>query len=181
MSEKKSFLDKVPLLKKLKNVKGIEYVVVIVLCIIVLIIYFSTTTDKKDNSNVSIQKTSSFEYAQILEDKLAKVLSQISGAGDVSVMVTIENSSEIVIATSTEERVNTSAGSSNTTQSSTTVTNPIIIDDEPVVIMEKLPTIKGVIVVAQGANDVKVRLNLLTAVQTLIDIDVNKIEILVGK
>ena len=112
-----------------------------------------------------------------MEDKLSKVLSNVSGAGKVSVMLTLESGSEIIVAKTKEERTNTSSNSTSVT----VVESPVIVGKEPLILMEILPKIKGVIVVAQGANDVAVRLELLRAVQALIDVDSNKIEIFVGK
>ena len=180
MSEKKSLIDKFPLLSKLKKIKGIEYIIIGIICVLVLIIYFTVHTSTTGTSSTKDEKTISSAYAQELEQKLCSVLSEVAGAGKVSAMVTLEGGSEIVVATSTEERVNTSSGSSNSTQSNTRVESPVIVNNAPLVVMEYYPKIKGVVIVAQGAKDVKVRLELLKAVQTLIDIDVSHIEILAG-
>ena len=177
--EKKSLLDKLPLLNKLKKVKGIEYIIVGIVCLLVFVIYFTTMSNGNSSNNTT--KTTPTNYAEVLETKLGNVLSQVAGAGKVSVMVTLENSGEIIIATSTEEKTNISSGSSNSTQSNTKVEAPVIVDDQPLIVMEYYPKIKGVLVVAQGASSVKVRLELLKAVQTVVDVDANQIEILVGE
>ena len=181
VNEKKSKSKLISFFQRIKTVKGIEWVVVGVACCLVLLIYFSTSfsTSSEDTTNVTI--TSSSTYAAELEAKLSKVLSNMNGAGTVSVMITLESGAEIVVATSKEERTNSSTGSSNNTQSVTIVETPIIIGDEPLVLMEILPIIKGVIVVAQGAGNIQVRLELLRAVQALLEIDSNNIEIFVGK
>lgn len=49
--------------------------------------------------------------------------------------------------------------------------------NEPIVLYEKEPTIRGVIVVAEGAADVTVRLDLQRAVRAVLDIPVSAIEI----
>ena len=46
--------------------------------------------------------------------------------------------------------------------------------------VEILPNISGVVIVSSGASDINVKLNLLTATQTLLDIAQNKIQIYVG-
>ena len=179
--EKGSLLLKIPLLKKLKNVKGIEWIVVGLGCLIVFIIYFSTSNSNTVSSSSSISYSSSAEYAKELEQKLSAVLSNVSGAGKVSVMVTIESGAEIKVATSKEERTNSSSGTTNNTQSVTIVESPVIIGKEPLVLMEIMPKVKGVIVVAQGASNVSVKLELLRAINALIDVDASQIEIFVGK
>ena len=182
MTEKKSLIDKFQFFKKLKKIKGIEYIIIGLVCVLVLIVYFisSNAKDNVTSSNTG-QVTSASLYAQELESKLCNVLSQIDGAGKVSAMVTLESGGEIVVATSTEERINTSSSTSNSTQSNTKVESPVIVNNSPLVVMEYLPKIKGVIIVAEGASNVKVKLELLKAVQTLIDIDYSHIEILAGK
>lgn len=176
-----NLISKFAIFEKLKKIKGIEWIIVGIACIIVFLIYYSSSAIKTDNATFDNTTSSSSQYACEIENKLSKVLSNVSGAGKISVMVTLESGSEIIVATSKEERTNTSSGSNNSTKSVTIVETPVIVGKEPLVLMEKLPQIKGVIVVAQGAKDVSVRLELLRAVQTLIDVDSNKIEIFVGK
>ena len=43
---------------------------------------------------------------------------------------------------------------------------------------ENQPEVRGVIVVAQGAEDISVRMNLLNAVTTLLNVSADKVEIL---
>ena len=185
MSEKNkiglNIISKIPFLSKIKNIKGIEWIVICSLCLLIFIIYYSSITNDKASINYSNPTSSTSEYAKEIEEKLCNVLSNVAGAGKVSVMVTLECGTEIKVATSKEERTNYSSGTSSNTQSVTVVENPVIIGKEPLVVLEILPKIKGVIVVAQGANNVSVRLELLRAVQTLIDVNSNQIEIFVGK
>ena len=164
-------------IERLKKIKGIEWIIVVVACLVIFLIYYSSSFSKSGTSDTNISVSSSSQYAKEVEDKLSKVLSNVSGAGKVSVMLTLESGSEIIVAKTKEERTNTSSNSTSVT----VVESPVIVGKEPLILMEILPKIKGVIVVAQGANDVAVRLELLRAVQALIDVDSNKIEIFVGK
>ena len=83
----------------------------------------------------------------------------------------------------------TPAGEGKTTTTSTgsvttTTTEPIIVkvngEESPLVLKETLPEIKGVIVVSSGASDVKIKLDIITAVTTVLGIDSNKVEVFVG-
>lgn len=174
----KSFID------KFKKMKKTELLIIGILIILALFIYFNSNQllgiSSKNENDITTTISSTNQYITDLETRLSNVLSKVQGAGNVSVMISIECGSEIVVATSSENKTNTSTGSSSSTQSSTTVEKPIIIGDTPLILMEKLPKIKGVIVVAQGAENVQVRLELLRAVQALLDIDANNIEIFVG-
>ena len=101
-----------------------------------------------------------------------------------NVMVTLESGPELKIATQVDERTTSSTNSSGTNTSVTVVEEPIIItqngEDKPLVLMEILPVIKGVVVVAEGAKDVATRLNILEAVQALLGISNSNIQILIG-
>ena len=176
-NDKQGLISKFKFIEKLKKIKGIEWIIVVVACLVIFLIYYSSSFSKSGTSDTNISVSSSSQYAKEVEDKLSKVLSDVSGAGKVSVMLTLESGSEIIVAKTKEERTNTSSNSTSVT----VVESPVIVGKEPLILMEILPKIKGVIVVAQGANDVAVRLELLRAVQALIDVDSNKIEIFVGK
>lgn len=167
---------------KLTKIKGFEWIVVGIATAIVLLIYFSSSSLFQSGSSTDNTTTisSASEYANEIESKLSKVLSSVRGAGTVSVMVSLETSTEIVVANSKEERTNNSSGSSSSS-STTIIETPVLIGDEPLILMEILPKIKGVIVVAQGADNIQVRLNLLQAVQALLEVDANSIEIFVGE
>ncbi len=170
--------------KKVAGIKGAKIIIPLLLIAFVGLLYYSTI-DKPANSTISsVSYTSSLEYSNILENKLKKVLSNIKGVGNVSVMVTLESGPELKIATQIDERTNTTTNSSGTTTSVTIVEEPIIItqkgEDSPLVLMEILPTIKGVVVVAEGAKDVGIKLQLLQAVQALLDLPSENIQILSG-
>ena len=49
--------------------------------------------------------------------------------------------------------------------------------DVPYVIKTITPSVKGVVVIAQGADQPEVRQNIIEAIQVLFDIDMNKITI----
>ncbi len=171
--------DKLSLLwQKIKNIKHIEIYIALILAVIIGGVYFikiskndshakDTTTNDTNITNFS----SSQEYATFLENKLENVLKEIQGAKDVDVMLTIEKGFEYVYLTEEETRT-----TSNGTQ--ITSTNVVLIDGKPVIVQEVYPTVKGMLVLVKGANDVSTRLNIISAIQTVIDIDASKINIL---
>ena len=69
---------------------------------------------------------------------------------------------------------------SSTTSSGTTVnkTNVVMLNGQPVVQEEIYPKIKGIVVVAQGAGNVAIKMNILSLIQTVIDVENSKINIL---
>ena len=120
-----------------------------------------------------------------LERRLIEVLSKIRGAGKVDVLVTYETNGEIVTATvrQTDEDVKDASGTSGSQTSRTVreVTEPATVETEnghaPIVLYEKEPTVRGVVVVAEGAADFSVREKLQAAVQAATGIPVSRIEV----
>lgn len=115
-----------------------------------------------------------------LEQRLMDTLSSVRGAGKVKVMITYETGSEIVPAMNTDvtSSVSVSGENQTRTESSSPVTTYHNGENEAIVLMEKEPTVRGVIVVAQGAADISVRLKLQAAVQAVLGVDAQKVEVL---
>ena len=139
-----------------------------------------TKTTTKTTMTSSIQYQTSLDYSKQLETKLESVLSQIKGAGNVKVMITLDGSPELVYAMDSNEKVSNNTGGSTTTSSST----PILVQTNgatsPLILTEVLPKVKGVIVVSSGANDISIKLDILNSVSTLLDISMDKINVLKG-
>lgn len=156
--------EKSGLRAKLRSGKILEILVVIVLVVIVLVIVLSTFGEKDTQ-----EKTAEETYALQLSAQLEEVLSQIEGAGNVKVMITVASEGETVLATETIEN----ADGSVTTQ-------PILVGGEVVVLEEKNPEITGVLIVADGANDLNVRFNLLEAAASVLNINQSIIKVYAG-
>jgi stage III sporulation protein AG len=96
-------------------------------------------------------------------------------------MVSVDGSPELVYATEDDNKItNNSSGTTSQSNSS----SPIIVDvggkKSALILTENLPKVKGVIVVSSGAGNVAVKLNILNAVSTLMDISVDKVSVLKG-
>lgn len=187
------FFKNFKLFEKLKKVKHIEiYLVVLLACAILLIWFVDWGGHKTKNSgttDASLSTSSTSKYAKELESRLETALSTISGAGNVKVMITFDGVAELVLAKNTDEKKSSTtnvsgSGATNKTETTTVSTEPILITENgstnPIVLMEILPEIKGVIVVAQGANNIRVKLDLLKAVQALLSVNSSQIEIFAG-
>ena len=164
---------------KIKSVKHIEIIIAVVVALLVCLIYFSFFGgSKKNDDKISQNSTDEYstitEYVDMLENKLCNVLSKISGVGNVNVIITVQSGFSYEYATDTETKTSVS-GSTETTITTQTV---ILVSGEPLISREIYPTIKGVVVVAEGAENIAVKLNILTAVETVLDVDENNITIL---
>ena len=162
---------------------------VVLLIAVVLIIWFADFGTNANKTTKDTTSTSSLsQYTTELENKLSATLSQIEGAGSVSVMITLDGSSQLILAYETESKSNTtdnttSSGTSTKTNNTTANSTPIIINSNsqstPLVLSEIMPDVKGVVVVCEGANNIRVKLNILEAVQALLGVSSSQIEIFV--
>ena len=181
MENKKGFFSNLKIFQKLKGIKHIEIVLAVVLCAIILVIYISSLGKGVSLQTSTENFTSISAYSQFLENKLANVLANIEGAGNVHAMITFESGTEYVYASNDESKTNTSTSQNSTTSSTTTSKTPYIKNNEGLLIKEIYPQISGVVVVASGAKDTKVKLEIIKAVQALLNVPIANIEVLVGK
>lgn len=172
----KMFLDKI------KKIKHFEIYLAVGLALVVGIIYFSLISSNKNtgassstnDDNISQEYTNSMEYVAFLENKLENVITKVKGAGDVEIAITLEKGFEYIYATE-EEIKTTSNGSTITSQTI------VMVDGQPLLLEEIYPIIKGIVVIASGADDTFVKMNILSIIQTVIEIDNSKINIISGK
>lgn len=124
---------------------------------------------------------------ELIEQRLAQVLSKVRGAGQVSVAVTLdggsvkEHAKNVVRETKIVEEKDT-AGSVRTT-TETKENEEVILSresgaDQPVIVREIEPEIKGVLIVAEGAADSMVKSQLTRAAETGLGIASYKITVL---
>lgn len=170
------------------NKKNLDFILIFVLIVIVGLLYFSsffTQQPKNDTDTSAPTANTAVNSSDDLEQKLKGVLSKIEGAGQVDVMITYETGSQIVPALSVEEttskKTNNSNDNTDTSETKSTSTKPVTVsnggENSVLVLVKKEPVVKGVIVVAEGAADIKTKLELQRAVQTVLNIDSSNIDI----
>lgn len=151
--------------EKLKSIRHFEiYLAVfigVIICVVYFGLYFDQGSDKKeDNSTEEIG--TAVEYVDNLENKLCNVLSKIDGVMEVDVMITLE-----------------SGFSYEYVQESQKIEITLDDTDEKLNIVKEIyPKIKGVVVVAKGSEDFRVKMDILEAVVTLLQIDESAVTIL---
>ena len=167
------------------NGKNLKIIILFIIFIVAMIFVMNLTKGVSSNTTTntigSTNYTTSLEYSEMLESKLESVLSQVKGAGQVRVMITLDGSPELVYAMDSDSKVSNSSSGGTTTTSSQT---PIIVSkngsSSPLILTEIMPKVKGVIVVSSGANNVSVKLDILNSVSTLLGISTDKINVLKG-
>lgn len=122
-------------------------------------------------------------YEDKLEKKLKMILSKMEGVGSVDVMVTTVSTEEKVLAlnnNTTEQKTDEkdqSGGSRVVTQTQNHSDVVMQSGSVPYVTKENSPQIKGVFIVAAGADDPTVKAQITEAVARLLDVPVHKISV----
>lgn len=143
---------------------------------------------KSISDSVKNQTASSLNlYIQNQEEKLKKILEQIDGAGRVEVMIRAGASKEFVVekdVLTSESMILETDSEGGRRQSTDKERNETSIytkdssgQDVPWVIKELEPTIEGVLVAVQGADQERIASEITQAVQVLFDIPVHKIKV----
>ena len=114
--------------------------------------------------------------ATLLERRLERVLEKVSGAGEVSVFVSLEDYGATDYAKDSREILKQEQSESE----QTTVMKGSGSASSPVVTRVASPKVKGVIVVAEGAANATVKANLAAAVEASLAIMPHRIKILEG-
>ena len=161
---------------RLKKIKHIEIYICVFVALMIIGIYFLSFGKSDKTEQISAESDTSFssseEYAEYLENKLELVLAKVKGAGNVSVAITLEQGFEYVYAT--EEETRTSGGGQVTTRT------PVMVDGKPVLEKKVYPKIKGVIVTSSGGGNITVKMNLLSALLTAVEVEGENVIILEG-
>ena len=181
-----------------RKIENLVFLIVILIITIVAInlIWNDEKSDKQDviddgkrlanqDNTISTNNIQS-ETTSNLETNLENILSRIQGVGEVHVFVNYSESSEVVAMynensqTSTTEETDTSGGVRKIQE--TDSQKEIIYqenDGEKVPITQKViePKIEGAIIVAKGASTVEMRSKIATAVSTLTDVPVYKVQV----
>lgn len=183
-------------LEKMNNKKFINNLIIILLIsIIFLIVANIFLGSKTKNTNITndgtikeVDYNLESDYSVYLEKKLVDILSKLNGVGKVSVMVTLENSIEKITAANTTKTTentteNDSEGGTREVHREDSTTQVLTRgnDGSLLVVKEIKPTVQGVIVVAEGADDPEIKEMLYDAVKTVLGIKGNKVQVYSSK
>ena len=169
-----------------KNMFLIMFLLGALLFVIVLPTGSSAPTSEKGGLDEN-KSSQTGEYETYIEEKTSSVLSQVKGAGKVTVMVTLKSNGQKLIekdhSGSTQTQEETSDG--NVRKDSESTSEKISVYEQtadgasvPYVSKELTPEVEGVIVIADGGGDAVVARNLTEAVQALFGVEAHKIKIM---
>ena len=147
--------------KIFRDKKNSSVIYILLVAGIMLVMFGSGLSEKKENKieeKVTVSTPS-------LKEELEKTLCEIKGAGSVTVMLTYENNGEKKFGYDT-------AGKDKKT---------VILNkqgsQEALVSTEKEAAVRGVIIIADGGGNIRVRESLIKATQTVLSLPPHKIEV----
>lgn len=143
---------------------------------ILLSSFFSGSDEESDilpdeAGNESLLSDTASEYADVLEQRLESILTEIDGVGSCSVMVTVSGSSSYSYAQNAEQQYGENIRE--------TKRQHVILDeksgDSPLVECVRNPEIVGVIIACEGGDHNVVREEIISAVGAVLEIPSNRI------
>ena len=170
--------------KKIENLVAFLVILIITLIIINNIIKDDEKAETKNYPNAELAiNTSSEEGSNDLEKRLENILSKIAGVGEVSVMITYSQTSEIVpiynenISKSVTEETDTSGGVRTISSEDNEKKVVTGSDSNPVTGKTINPKIEGAVITAKGANNANVKSNIISAVEAVTGLATHKIQV----
>lgn len=159
---------------------------------------FGSRNSKKNSTqdnNTEIQQndtnTTSYDantYRTEMENKLENILRKVSGIGEVEVMITLKASEKQVALKdipSTQESLNEvdGEGGNRAESSMSREESTVLYTDEngnsvPYIIQEVEPEVEGVVVIAEGGDDVNITMDIMEAAEVLFDVPAHKVKVM---
>lgn len=203
MKEKKKLID----MLKGRRIKKDQIVILFLLGVLLLVIALPDGNREQENEMdvqtgdenvIASGSQSEEEYASYMEKNLERILAQMKGVGEVTVMITLKESAEKVVekdVSTTSDTVDEedSQGGVRKTENDSRGETTVYFGDggsgglrgssyegagqNPYVSKELTPRVEGVVVVAGGGDDAVVVKNITESVQALFGIDTHKIRI----
>ena len=181
--------------KQKKYIMGLLMVIAIGILVMSFSDFGFNTQDNEihtfDSSSNEVDQNSSTSLTEIekhMEARLTNILSQIEGVGQVAINIFLESSMEYEYAVNinndqtvvSEQAQDGSTRTTNDTREEAQVVMKSLSQgqNEPVVIKEMRPEVAGVMVVAEGANDILIREKISQGVQTVLNIPAHRVTVL---
>ncbi|MBO8170359.1 MAG: stage III sporulation protein AG [Bacillaceae bacterium] len=130
------------------------------------------------------------DFENMYETQLKEILEDVVGVGEVEVMVNLDSTREIVVARNVSEsqRATRETDQNKATrdiEDQSREEQVVLIQDDqgeqPVIIKTLKPAVRGVLVVARGAENIRIKQWIMEAVQRVLDVEPHRISILPKK
>ena len=161
--------------KILAGLKKYKYAVLILLLGIALMLLPFGKKDEVPEAEGQEESLSDEAYAQVMEQRLQDMLSQVSGAGQVRVMLTLQTGSRTEYQTDTQL---TDSGTQSQEERKTVILSEGSAYDKAAVSAVQYPRFQGALILCQGADQSTVRLDLVNAVAALTGLSSGQITVI---
>lgn len=156
-----------------------------IVCILVGILLLVIAIPVESEENITEQKREKTEkeeittgqYEQQMEQRLEEIIGQMEGVGAVDVMITLEDEGESVVAQDVNRKTDTTEQQEEVRRETSTEESTVFSGDIPYETKVKAPQIRGICIVAQGADSSETKVKIYEAVQALFSIEAHKISI----
>lgn len=163
--------------EKIRRFLGEYKYVFIVIAAGILLLLWPSGQERSRSGETGLPAAREDFDLEALEEKMSSVLSQVEGAGQVTVALTLKSGMERVLASDRETSAEQNGRGSWTTET-------VILDgetgEETVLLSQNYPTFQGAVVVCPGAGDANVRLLLTQAVSALTGLGADRITVCKG-
>lgn len=171
--------------KKIENL-SFFLIILVVTVIAINFIWKDESSEKRLNNEDTSKKLASMENTTIvendLESRLEDILSNISGVGKVKVLITYNETEELIPIynktdkKSTTNEVDSSGGTRVVEQIDTS--EEVVYQNEEIITQKTIsPKIEGAIITAQGANNSLIKINIIQAVEAATGLATHKIQV----
>lgn len=156
------------------------------MALILLSSFLPKQSSAKAAESGTTTKLSADEYTEKLEQKVTSLAESICGAGKVKVMITLENGVEYVYANSEKKTTDNtqdyeSGAPKKSTDKGSLEQDVIVIDGQDgkqaLVVTQREPTVKGVVVVCEGGGNINVKQSLTDAITTALNLKSNRVTV----
>ena len=133
------------------------------------------------------QTTTATDERENLENQLKRILQQVEGVGMVDVAITLESTGSKTVEKDTPDSSSSSeksgGGESEKSENRSIQEETVYLEDAdgtktPYVIKETMPEVRGVLVIAQGADDLSIVKEIKEAAMALFHLDAHKIKVM---
>jgi len=166
-------------LKKLKQIKPYYLIILFVLGVLLLILS-NVKTEKVVKPSGETEKVT-YECNGDTEKRLAAIIEKIEGIDDCNVFITYENNGVKKHATNVKNDETNSKDTVSTKKDVTAVMEKNSGMETPYIYEETMPQIRGVLIVASGNTDSKIKDEIVLAVSAVLGVSLHKVKVLPAK
>ncbi len=168
----------------LKGDKKLKFIMLLGIAGIIIIAITSFIPNKKPQQQTDTKEQTMEEYKALLEQEVMELVTSINGVGKANIMVTLKNGVEYVYAKEEKQNTDKTNGAMGDEQTIQQRDNyeqkTILVEDsngrKTALIRTRLePTVKGVVIVCEGGDDVIIQEKVIDAVKTALGIGSNNV------